>query len=678
MESNRSDSLRTLLARRMSRRRMLERACAVAAVSLAAPRAWGAAPGPLGFERVEASPRDEVIVPRGYRATTLLRWGDPLFARTPALDATRVASGSLFTAAAAEEQARQFGYNCDGIGVFERDRRTVICVNHEFPSPDLMFPGWSAAQRERAVGAFVKERPAVVAYMQAAVGLSIVELERKATWGYRVGSRYNRRVTAATPIEIAGPARMHPLLNPRGEAAPLAYGTFGNCAAGKTPWGTYLTAEENVDDYFGNGAAAGLAPLAPAGGSGSPAPANVAPMDPALAAAHRRFGFRLRDSANRWEYVDARFDMARNPAESLKFGWIVEIDPFEPEHRPKKRTALGRFKHECATTVLAHDGRVVVYMGDDQQFEYFYKFVSARAFDPARPEANRDLLDEGTLYVARFADDGSGEWRPLVFGEQPELTPERGFASQGDVVLRCREAADRLGATPLDRPEDVAVNPRTSKVYVACTQNLARGEGVKPSGGRDVDARSAAFSPRAPNAGGQIVELEEDRSDPGATRFRWEIFILAGAPARPGLLTALPSAAAGALAPDVTYFGGATDPAELSAFANPDNLGFDAAGNLWIVTDGAQPGDNNNGCFVCPTEGPERGSVRQFMSGPVGAEICGCEIASDGRTLFLTIQHPGAGGSVTEPVSHWPDGGLSAPRPSLLAIEAEDRRIVGL
>jgi uncharacterized protein len=657
MKATRSDSLRTLFDRRLSRRRMLGGACEVAALSFAAPRGWATEFGDaLGFAAVAGSRRDTVVVPERYRAHTVLRWGDPLLGRAAGLDATRVAAGALLEAGAAEEQARQFGYNCDGLGLFTRRRSTVACVNHETPSPELLFPGWAEAARARALGAFVKEHPTAVAYMQAAVGLSVVELERGTGWGYRAGSRYNRRVTAATPIELTGPAREHPLLNPRAEETPLAFGTFGNCAAGTTPWGTYVTAEENVDDFFGNGGAA--------------------TVEPALAAVHRRFGFRMRDSLYRWEYADPRFDAARNPAESLKFGWIVEIDPFDPAQRPKKRTALGRLKHESATTVLAADGRAVVYMGDDQQFEYFYKFVSASAFDPDRPAANRDLLDDGTLYVARFADDGSGEWLPLVHGAHPELTSERGFASQGDVVLRCREAADRLGATPLDRPEDVAVNPRTRSVYLSCTQNLARGDGKTASAGRDLDTGSDAVSPRSPNPAGQIVELVETRANSAATTFRWEIFILAGAPTRAGLLTALP-AGSSALAADATYFGGTAELDGLSAFANPDNLGFDAAGNLWIVTDGVQPGDNNNGCFVCPTEGPDRGRVRQFMSGPIGAEICGCEIAADGRTLFLTVQHPGAGGTATAPVSHWPDGGAAAPRPSLVAIEADDGRLVG-
>jgi secreted PhoX family phosphatase len=646
-----SATLRALLQRRVDRRRLLGMGAEMAVFSLGATRAWSSEPPPLGFASLAASRLDAVLVPENYAAQTVIRWGDPLVPDVAALDASRVATGVLLEADAAARQAMQFGYNCDGIGLFPLDeRRLVLCVNHEFPSPALMFPGWEAARAERALGQFVTARPQSVAVMQAAVGLSVVELEvrRDLKWTYRIDSKYNRRITAHTPIEIAGPARSHPLLNPRGETTPLAYGTFGNCASGKTPWGTYLTAEENVDDYFGNGGAA--------------------QVEPALANAHRRFGFRVRDSSYRWEYVDSRFDNAKNPAESLKFGWIVELDPLDASRPLKKRTALGRFKHEGATTTLASDGRVVVYMGDDEQFEYFYKFVTAEPFDPEEPKRNSDLLDSGTLYVARFLEDGRGEWLPLVWGEHPELTPAKGFASQGDVVLRCREAAERLGATPLDRPEDVAVHPLTGNVYVACTENLNRDEGIVEAAGRRVDSRTDSASPRAPNAAGHVVELAENGGDAAAASFRWEIFVLAGAPGADRLLATLPAQRTSSLAAEITYFGGYSDIEKLSAFANPDNITFDAAGNLWIVTDGVQAGDTNNGCFVCPTEGALRGQVRQFMSGPIGAEICGCDITEDGRTLFLTMQHPGAGGTVEAPVSHWPDGGGAAPRPSLVAI----------
>jgi uncharacterized protein len=656
MGSTGSPTLQALLARRLNRRRLLEGGARLAALGVAARSVYGQtgeASG-LSFPRVQPSKADAVIVPVGYRADVVLRWGDALFADGAAFDSAAVAQGALLRPEAAAAQARQFGYNCDGIGLFALGAdRQLLCVNHEYPTPALKFPGWVEAREARAVGPFVRERPSVVAYMQAAVGLSVVELVRGPKWGYVRDSRYNRRITAHTAMEIAGPARGHALLNPRGERVPLAFGTLGNCAAGTTPWRTYVTAEENVDDYFGNGGAATL--------------------DAVTELAHRRFGLRVRDSAHRWEYADSRFDVAANPAELLKFGWIVELDPFDPASRPKKRTALGRFKHESATTVLAADGRAVVYMGDDQQFEYFYKFVSRGRFDPTRPDTNRDLLDEGTLYVARLDDDGRGEWLPLVHGEHPELTTERGFASQGDVVLRCREAADRLGATPLDRPEDVAVNPRTGHVYLSCTENLGRDEGEAVVAGRTLDTRTDRASPRAPNPAGHIVEFIERGSDAAATSFRWEIFLLAGAPSRQELVAALPAEHSGSLAANVTYFGGATNVDELSAFANPDNLGFDSDGNLWIVTDGNQPGGNNDGCFACPTEGPERGQVRQFMSGPIGAEVCGCEFTAEGSTLFLTLQHPGEAGSATNPQSHWPDGGDAAPRPSVVAVEPEAR-----
>jgi secreted PhoX family phosphatase len=656
MELKNSPALHALLDRRLNRRRLLGGGAELAALSVVARSACaqtGTTSG-LTFPRVAPSSADAVVVPDGYRTDVVVRWGDPLFADAPGLDARAVARGALLTAEAAAAQGEQFGYNADGVGLFPLDdSRHLLCVNHEYPTPALLFPGWVEAREARAVGVFVREHPAVVAYMQAAVGLSVVELTRGSTWSYVQGSRYNRRVTAQTAMEISGPARNHSLLNPRGESVPLAFGTLGNCAAGTTPWRTYVTAEENVDDYFGNGAAAKL--------------------DAATEQAHRRFGFRQRDSAHRWEYADPRFDSAANPAESLKFGWIVELDPFDPASRPKKRTALGRFKHEGATAVLAADGRAVVYMGDDQQFEYFYKFVSRAKFDAVRLEANRDLLDDGTLYVARFDDDGSGEWLPLVHGAQRELTPERGFASQADVVLRCREAADRLGATPLDRPEDVAVNPRTGNVYFSCTQNLGRDEGVIEVAGRTLDTRTNRASPRAPNIAGHILEVIEQGADAAATSFKWEIFLLAGAPSSRQLVAALPPEHSGSLAAELTYFGGATDVEELSAFANPDNLGFDAEGNLWIVTDGNQPGNFNDGCFACPTEGAERGQVRQFMSGPVGAEVCGCEFTRDGSTLFLTLQHPGEAGTATNAQSHWPDGGDAAPRPSVIAIEPVSR-----
>ena len=662
----------------------------VAAGAAAAP----ATSGPSVFATIEGSAEDRIVLPEGFVSDVLIRWGDPVLPGAAPLPWDGLANGSLLEPGVADIQAACFGANCDGLGVFQlSEDRLVLCSNHELPDPGRMFPGWTEAQRERTIADFVTEHPETVAVMQASVGISVLEFERDGDrWRFVPDSPLNRRVTAATPFEFAGPAAHHPWLGGTESEVGRGNGTFGNCAANETPWGTYLTAEENTNDFFGNG--------------------GEAEFEPLLERANDRFGLRRGASLFRWELADERFDHAKHPAESMKFGWIVEIDPLNPDRPIRKRTALGKFRHEGAMTVLNGGNRPVVYMGDDSGFEYFYKFVGERAYDPADPAGTDELLDHGRLYVARLDDDGSGVWLPLVHGEGP-LTEDNEFFSPADVVLRCREAADLLGATPLDRPEDVAVNPLDNRVYLACTQGISRGrERPRPPGppaapaagpgapvadpgapaagpGAAAAAPGAAAAaaeteppaeperypdpdaanPRGPNPYGHILEFTEAGSDAAAERFTWEVFLLAGDPAREGLASV---AIAGRISPAVAYYAGRSDSAGLSAFANPDNLGFDPAGNLWIVTDGSQPNDNNNGCFVCPTAGPERGMVRQFMSGPVGAEVAGATFTPDGNFLFLNVQHPGSGSSIGEPNSHWPDGGDAQPRSSLIAVRSID------
>jgi hypothetical protein len=610
-----------------------------------------------GFIPIAGSAEDRIVVPDGFTADVVIRWGDPLVAGASGMDPEGIPTGQMFGAGAAAAQAGAFGVNCDGMGVFPiDDNRLAVCINHETPESSRMFPGWSEALRERTATEFMQEHPEAVAVMRASVGVSVLELERNgASWQFVGDSSLNRRITADTPMEFSGPAANHAWLGGSATAPGQCLGTFGNCAAGSTPWGTYLTAEENTNDYFGNG--------------------GEAEFEPLLERANQRFGMRRGPSLFRWEVVDPRFDHASYPAESMKFGWIVEIDPLNPERTIKKRTALGKFRHEGASTVLNGEGRPVVYMGDDASFEYFYKFVGNRRYDPNNPGDTDGLLDDGTLYVAKLNDDGSGDWLPLVYRERPELTEANDFFSQADVVMRCREAADLLGATPLDRPEDVAVHPKDGRVYLACTQGIQRGlrrplppdaeEGTEPEPYPAADAAN----PRGPNPYGHILEFTESGADAAADRFTWEVFLLAGDPGERGLAS---SAIAGRIGSAVAYYAGRSDSTGLSAFACPDNLGFDDAGNLWIVTDGAQPNGNNNGCFVCATEGPDRGAVKQFMSGPVGAEISGCTFSPDGQTLFLSIQHPGSGSSIEEPSSHWPDGGDSQPRSSLIAVRPLD------
>jgi len=351
----------------------------------------------------------------------------------------------------------------------------------------------------------------------------------------------------------------------------------------------------------------------------------------------------------------------------------VEIDPHDTNSVPRKRTSLGRFQHEGANTIVGKTGHVAAYMGDDEKFEYIYKFVTRDRFDAKKPEANRDILDHGTLYCARFDADGKGEWLPLLHDENGPLNSRAGFANQGDIVIKVRAAADLLGATPMDRPEDVEPSHVTGRIYIPCTKSESRGvNGDEFWNGRQADIKTNAANPRADNRSGHIIEIAEAGDDATATRFEWNVFMLAGDPAAGRYIVDARDLVPGSLASTDTYFGGYPNPAELSPIHCPDNLGIDPQGRLWIVTDTDDRGRPNNGCFVVPTSGPQRGLLKQLASGPTGCEVCGCEFTPDGRTLFLSIQHPGEGGTLEKPRSHWPDGNGMPARAALLAIERED------
>jgi uncharacterized protein len=407
---------------------------------------------------------------------------------------------------------------------------------------------------------------------------------------------------------------------------------LNNCAGGVTPWGTFLTGEENIQIYFRG-------------------KLDVVP-DAGLQALHRRYGIGTdRGRYMTWGRDHARFDLAKEPNEPNRFGWVVEIDPYDAQSTPVKHTALGRMAHEGATVIVAKDGRPVVYMGDDARFEYLYKFVAAGRVDPQNRRANLGLLDSGTLYVARFRDDGTGEWLPLVHG-QGALTETNGFRSPAEVVIGARRAADLVGATKMDRPEDVEPNWKTGKIYAVMTGN----ENRKPE---QVDKAN----PRAGVKFGHIIEVVEDGGDHTAARFRWEMFILAGDPKNTG---------------HQASYQGRTD---VDPFGMPDNLAFDDAGRMWVATDGNDDTlGPNDGVWVVETEGPERGRARQFLSGPMGAEICGPAFTPDNRTFFVAMQHPGLtdGATYAQPGSRFPDYRPDMPpRPSLIAVYRGDGGKVG-
>jgi secreted PhoX family phosphatase len=666
MKQPTSPTFETLIRERLTRRELLLAGAAGAlSVATAGAQATAGDEGPRGRHAVALAPSraDALLLAPGYRHDIVIRWGEPLFRGVAPLDSRLLAGPMLTRPEAATRQAQQFGTNCDAIQYFPlagSNRRGVLCVNSEYVQVELAFSGLPADDKRRAemFADWIRAHPEAVRWMQAAQGVNVLEVQRRAgRWRHVPGAPQTRRITANTPCEMTGPARGSPLLRTDADpAGTRVLGTFANCAGGRTPWGTFLTAEENIDDYFGFGRTW-----------------SATTEDFATLAAHARFPLGER-SLYGWEHVDRRFDVRAEPREALRFGWIVEIDPMDPSLPPKKRTALGRFSHEGANTRLTRDGRVAVYMGDDDKYEYVYKFVTSGRFDPTRPAANRDLLDEGTLYAARFDVDGGGEWLPLVYDPNGPLNASAGFLSQADVVIKARAAADLLGATPMDRPEDVEPSPLTGRVYIALTKNGDRlGERQRDFyTNREIELGTDAANPRADNDYGHIVELIEQDDDAGATRFRWQIFLLAGDPRGGTLLTRYEDLLRRPLPRDATWYAGQIDASSLSPLACPDNLGFDPQGRLWIVTDTDDYSIGNNGCYVVPTSGPQRGLLRQIASAPVGAEVCGCEFTPDGRTLFLSIQHPGEGGSIDEPVSHWPDGGDLPPRSAVVAIERED------
>ncbi len=653
-----------VLSLRLTRRALLAGTGALVAASPLAAVGATSTPTPREFQSVRPQQTDAFVVADGYRSHVVARWGDSLFATQPSLNPRSLSTLDWLTDAAVAAQAQQFGINCDAVAFFATGRDAgLLCVNHEYVVGELVFAGWEGKRglspkdvaKRRA---WILQNPRCIAWAQAAHGVSVLEVRReRGRWRMLRDAPATRRITSTTPCEIRGPARGHRLLTTNADrSGTLALGTFANCAGGKTPWGTYLTAEENIDDYFSHG------------------PTVLRQSDDReLHAALRRAATR-EDSLYGWDYVDARFDMRREPHEPLRHGWIVEIDPRRPDLPPRKRTALGRFQHEGANTILCRDGRVAAYMGDDEKYEYVYKFVTRGRFDAKNPSANTDLLDDGVLYAARFNADGSGVWLPLVQSEAGPLNTANGFATQGDVVVKARAAADLLGATPMDRPEDVEPSPITGRVYVACTKTADRTSESRAQefNGRRVDLAADAANPRPNNRHGHIIEIIESGDDAAATTFRWNVFLLAGDPREGRYLTSLTNVKPGSLDPLDTYFAGFAGRAVQSPLFCPDNLGIDPSGRLWIVTDHDEQGRPNNGCFVVPTTGPQRGRLRQLASGPVGAELCGCEFTPDGRTLFLTVQHPGEGGSIDEPISHWPDGGRLPARPSLVAIERTD------
>jgi secreted PhoX family phosphatase len=613
-----------------ARRTLLRGGLGAAVGGLLAPLAGCALPGPtgdgplLGFRSIPAGTADEIVVPEGYTAQVIAPWGDPVGLAGEG-HAFRFDAGNT-----AAQQAAQLGMHHDGIHFFrhprtpERATAGLLVMNHEYADDGLLHTDgmktWSAEKVRKA---------------QAAHGVSVIEVEQRGSrWEVVAPSRWARRITASTPMTVGGPAAGHRLLQTAADpSGRRILGTLNNCGSGITPWGTYLTCEENFIFYF----------------KGPEQP------DPHQA----RWGLRRGDPVGyRWHEHDERFDAGRHPNEINRFGWIVEIDPSDPDSTPIKRTALGRAAHEGATVAVTKDGRAVVYMGEDARFEYIYKFVSRDPIRPGGARANATLLDHGTLYVARFDADGTGRWLPLVHGQGP-LTGADGFADQGEVVVKSRQASDRLGATKMDRPEWIDVD-REGWVYCTLTNNSNRGGANQPG----VDAAN----PRANNSMGHIIRWKEAGDFDGPT-FRWNHFVLAGD------ATLERADARGTVKGD--------------AFACPDGLWTDARGVLWIQTDMSTSamgkGDLRNlGNNAMLAADPRTGEIRRFLVGPVGCEVTGATASPDGRTMFINIQHPGESPSErSDPAnprrfSNWPDKRPDGrPRSATVVIRRQDGGLIG-
>jgi uncharacterized protein len=581
---------------------------------------------------------DAVRVPADYLVDVLIRWGDPLFADAPAFD---------LLAQTPESQAKQCGFNHDFQAFFPigtSGNEGVLWINHEYTTGNTMFPGYDAKTTDKDL---LKKW---VDIELAAHGGTIVELTRSGAteaWKTRFGTR-NRRITATTPMVMSGPARNDERLS--GEVL----GMLNNCSGGTTPWGTVLSAEENFNQYFANTAKV---------------------TNAATRAAHTRYGTVTGATDRGWEKYYDRFDLEKKPNEAFKYGWVVEIDPDDPQSKPIKRTALGRFKHEAAAGVVANSGQYVVYSGDDERFDYFYKYVSYGKYDPAKGKANGDLLDLGTLFVARLWPDGTGEWIPLDYNRRPELRASTGFADQADVLIRTRLAGDAVKATKMDRPEDVEVHPITGKIYVVMTNNARRIAAVTDEGETAANPR---FDPRVGNRTGHIIEITEANDQHTSMNFRWEIFILAGDPAVQKPVKSIKDATAAN-----TYFAGYTG--TVSPIGSPDQLAFSPDGLMWIGSDGAPASIGFNDSLLCvPTTGPDRGKVMQFLSVPAGAETCGPVFTPDQSTVFVAVQHPGEDGPLTragDPTSNsqssWPDGAGKAPRPATIAVRHKAGKKIG-
>ncbi|AKK03983.1 PhoX family protein [Corynebacterium epidermidicanis] len=585
-------------------------------------------PAGLQFTPVKPNTEDKLVIPEGYEQSVLIAWGDPVIEGAPEFDIDKQTP---------EDAEKQFGFNCDFAGLLKHPsdpNRMVYVCSHEYTTEPNMFKGYN------------KDNPTEDQFKigLAAHGHTILEVTKVDGSGdlKRAFGPLNRRITGTTPFKLTGPAAGTDLVktaaDPEGKTV---LGTLNNCAGGITPWGTMLSGEENFDQYFGN--------------------ADLLTDEDAKKKL-KRFGIKGKETERKWERFDDRFDVSKTPNEPNRFGWLVEIDPMDPTSTPVKHTAVGRFKHEAGNIHITKDGTVVCYSGDDERNDYLYKFVSSRKFKEGDMANNLRILDEGTLYVAQFEGnspkeeidgsgqlpkdgqfDGKGKWIKLLTAKEDGSAESHveGMKPE-EVAVFTRLAGDKVKATPMDRPEDVEVSPKTGLVYIALTNNKYRGA---VEDGKNYPA-VAEWAPVKENKNGLVMEMDDNHA--GDT-FVWNLLLVCGDPNEA-----------------YTYFGG-FDKTKVSPISCPDNVAFDSHGNLWISTDGNAL-KSNDGLYAVALDGTNRGELKCFLTVPKGAETCG-PIVTDERVL-VNVQHPGEGDDATadKPTVHWPDGGNAVPRPAVAVV----------
>jgi len=571
------------------------------------------------FEAIPIATDNTVHVPEGYTWKVLVRWGDAL--KPEAEGAWDPASG-----VSVDMSDKVFGENTDGMELYNIDGREILVVNSEYTNRRVNLP-----HAENGVPTGLDD----VRILQHLQGVNILEIaEGENGWEIVVDSPYNRRIHHNTEMTFSGPAAGHDLLKTAADPTGMtSLGTMNNCGSGRTPWGTYLTCEENFNGYFGSTETAQDQKL----------------LD--VSVGFQRYGIGVDGWGYDYHKWDERWDTSKHPNEPHRAGYIVEIDPANPDATPVKHTALGRFKHENAAYALADDGRFVVYMGDDERGEYMYKWVSAEPYVEGGDTSR--LMVDGTLHVAVFNDDLSGEWVPL--------TPGTTGMSAAEIAVFTRMAGSAVNATTMDRPEWVAVNPTAPEAYCCLTNNSRRGL-INEDGSIRTNAGGEPMIPNGPNPRelnnyGQIVRWRPEGGDHGATTFAWDLYVMAGNPT----------------VHDDAY-AGSSNINEGNMFNSPDGMVIDTTGLIWIQTDG---NDGNEGDFAGMGNNqmlagdPETGEIRRFLTGPRGCEVTGLTWSSDRRTMFVGIQHPGDDGG------DWPDHGGALARSAVIAIKRDDGGLVG-